>query len=118
MSKIIFAVFGAALVCALFYRLGRSSCKIETLVREKEVIRYVERRKADIYSRPNASRAKLLELMRRNELYYCPRYPVAGAKVASELEQISAEKLSATWEWIGRVDKLRRELEICAQPKL
>ena len=49
---------------------------------------------------------------------YCPRYPVAGAKVASELEQISAEKLSATWEWIGRVDKLRRELEICAQPKL
>ena len=68
MSKIIFAVFGAALVCALFYRLGRSSCKIETLVREKEVIRYVERRKADIYSRPNASRAELLQLMRRNEL--------------------------------------------------
>ena len=68
MSKIIFAVFGAALVCALFDRLGRSSCKIETLVREKEVIRYVERRKADIYSRPNASRAELLELMRRNEL--------------------------------------------------
>ena len=48
---------------------------------------------------------------------YCPRYPVAGAKVAAELEQIAAEKLSATWEWIGRVDKLRRELEICARPK-
>lgn len=42
---------------------------------------------------------------------------VAGAKVAAELEQIAAEKLSATWEWIGRVDKLRRELEICARPK-
>lgn len=68
MSKIIFAAVSAALVCVLFYRLGRSNCKIETLVKEKEVIRYVERRKADIYSRPNASRAELLELMRRNEL--------------------------------------------------
>ena len=68
MSNIFFAVFGSALVCALFYRLGRRSCKIKTLVREKEVIRYVERRKADIYSSPNASRTELLKLMRRNEL--------------------------------------------------
>lgn len=42
---------------------------------------------------------------------YCPVYPVAGEKVAAELEQ--AGDLPATWEWIGRIDKLRRELELC-----
>lgn len=42
---------------------------------------------------------------------YCPIYPVAGEKVAAELEQ--AGDLPATWEWIGRIDKLRRELELC-----
>ena len=68
MSKILFVVISASLVCALFYKLGRSHCRIETLVKEKEVIRYVERCKADIYSRPNASRSELLELMRRGEL--------------------------------------------------
>ncbi len=41
----------------------------------------------------------------------CPVYPVAGAKVAAELEQ--AGELPATWEWIGRIDKLRQELELC-----
>ncbi len=38
-----------------------------------------------------------------------PLYPVAGAPVAAELEK--AGELPATWEWIGRIDKLRRELE-------
>ena len=42
---------------------------------------------------------------------YCPVYPVAGVAVAEELEQ--AGDLPATWEWIGRIDKLRRELELC-----
>lgn len=42
---------------------------------------------------------------------YCPVYPVAGEKVAAELEQ--AGDLPATWEWFGRIDKLRRELELC-----
>ena len=41
---------------------------------------------------------------------YCPVYPVAGVAVAEELEQ--AGDLPATWEWIGRIDKLRRELEL------
>ena len=72
MSKILFVVISASLVCALFYKLGRSHCRIETLVKEKEVIRYVERCKADIYSRPNASRSELLELMRRGELWLLP----------------------------------------------
>lgn len=41
----------------------------------------------------------------------CPTYPVAGEKVAKELE--SAGDLPYTWEWIGRVNKLREELELC-----
>lgn len=41
----------------------------------------------------------------------CPTYPVAGEKVANELE--TAGELPNTWEWIGRLNKLREELEIC-----
>lgn len=41
----------------------------------------------------------------------CPVYPVAGEKVAQELE--NAGDVPNTWEWIGRIDKLRQELELC-----
>lgn len=41
----------------------------------------------------------------------CPTWPLAGEKVAKELE--SAGDLPYTWEWIGRVNKLREELELC-----
>ena len=44
---------------------------------------------------------------------FCPTYPVAGAAVADELENATAEEYPATWEWIGRIDKLRQELELC-----
>lgn len=44
---------------------------------------------------------------------FCPVYPVAGLPVAQELEKVSAEEYPNTWEWIGRIDKLRQELEIC-----
>lgn len=43
----------------------------------------------------------------------CPVYPVAGAKVAAELEKASYSEFPNTWEWIGRIDKLRQELEVC-----
>lgn len=42
---------------------------------------------------------------------YCPTYPIAGEKVAKELEQ--AGDLSNTWEWIGRINKLKQELDLC-----
>lgn len=42
---------------------------------------------------------------------FCPSYPIAGEKVAKELEQ--AGNLPNTWEWIGRINKLREELELC-----
>ena len=44
---------------------------------------------------------------------FCPTYPVAGIKVANELEQADFSALSNTWEWIGRIEKLRQELELC-----
>lgn len=41
----------------------------------------------------------------------CPTFPVGGKVVADELEK--AGDLPNTWEWIGRLDKLRQELEVC-----
>ena len=41
----------------------------------------------------------------------CYVYPIAGEKVARELEK--AGEIPNTWEWIGRIDKLRQELELC-----
>lgn len=41
----------------------------------------------------------------------CPTYPIAGEKVAKELEQ--AGDLPNTWEWIGRINKLKQELDLC-----
>lgn len=38
-----------------------------------------------------------------------PTWPVAGPKVADELEPL-ADKLPNTIEWLGRLDKLRQEL--------
>lgn len=43
----------------------------------------------------------------------CPVYPVAGEKVAAELEKISYDQAPNFWEWLGRIDKLRQELEVC-----
>lgn len=45
------------------YAVGSRDVKIEYVVREKEVIKYVENKKADIYVKPNASRIDLLQLM-------------------------------------------------------
>ena len=45
----------------------------------------------------------------------CLVYPVAGEKVAAELEKISYEQAPNFWEWLGRIDKLRQELEVCGK---
>lgn len=47
--------------------------------------------------------------------YYssCPVYPAGGEKVGKELATIPYEGYQATWEWLGRIDKLRQELELC-----
>ena len=41
----------------------------------------------------------------------CPVYPVAGPEVAAELKDF--KPAPNFWEWLGRIDKLRRELELC-----
>ncbi len=43
----------------------------------------------------------------------CPVYPIAGEKVAKELENIP--DLTHTFEWLARLNKLRQELQLCAQ---
>ena len=40
-----------------------------------------------------------------------PQFPHAGAKVANELQTLSSEEFPNLWEWIGRINKLRMELE-------
>lgn len=46
----------------------RAECKAEIVLQEKEVIRYVEKKKADIQSKPNATRDELIVLMHNNKL--------------------------------------------------
>lgn len=41
----------------------------------------------------------------------CPPYPVAGPAVADELERLPASQVPALWEWFGRLDRFRDQLE-------
>ena len=41
---------------------------------------------------------------------YCPAYPVAGEKVANEIKDLEGEYF---WDWVGRINKLRQQLELC-----
>lgn len=40
-----------------------------------------------------------------------PIFPRAGVNVAAELENLSDKEYPHLWEWIGRLNKLRLELE-------
>jgi len=40
-----------------------------------------------------------------------PVFPYAGSVVANELQNLSAAEYPYLWEWIGRLNKLRLELE-------
>ena len=53
----------------------------------------------------------LLNSCKTTNFSYCPTFPIGGKEVAKELE--SAGDLPNTWEWIGRINKLREELELC-----
>ena len=46
------------------------------------------------------------------EIYSPPVFPKAGVKVADELEHLSFEEYPHLWEWIARLNKMRKELEI------
>lgn len=43
----------------------------------------------------------------------CPAWQPAGPAVAAELAQLPPERFPATWDWIGRLAKLRDQLEAC-----
>ena len=64
-----------ALIAILFmlcwlgaYMLGRSHSEVKIIREQVEVVKYVEKARADIYSRPNVNRDELLKLMRQNVL--------------------------------------------------
>ena len=63
---ILFVLFLSSLVGAYF--LGRSHSELKIVKEQVEVIKYVEKKKADIYSRRSATRPELLELMYNNKL--------------------------------------------------
>lgn len=55
---------------------------------------------------------------RSEPVFSCPVYPVAGPEVARELEHADYASYPHTWEWIGRINKLRQELELCSRSKI
>ena len=55
-------------LCLACYDIGKSHAKIKVVEKEKEVIRYVEKKKAVIHSRPNAGRDELVRLFKSGVL--------------------------------------------------
>ena len=55
-------------LCFACYEIGKTKAKVQIVEKEKEVIRYVEKKKAEIASRPNAGRSELIELFNANVL--------------------------------------------------
>lgn len=63
---ILITLFFSLLIGAYFF--GASRQKIKTITKEVEVVKYVEKKKSEIYSQPNASRSELLKLMYSGKL--------------------------------------------------
>ena len=64
-----------AALCFTCYMLGRSHSEVKIIkqegkeiIKEVEVIKYVEKEKAKIWNKPNAARDNLLELMHAGKL--------------------------------------------------
>lgn len=47
---------------------GKQQSRIEYITKEVEVIRYVDKKKSEIYSAPNANRSELVRLLHNGEL--------------------------------------------------
>ena len=62
------AFFMLAVLCFVFFELGKSKAKVEIVTKEIEVIKYVEKKRAKILSAPNAGRDILLKRMREQVL--------------------------------------------------
>lgn len=61
-----------AVLCFAFYKVGqkvgRSEAKVQIVEKKVEVIKYVEKKRAQIHAKPNAGRDVLLKLMRAGQL--------------------------------------------------
>lgn len=75
LNKWAVSMFLIAALCAACYMLGRSHSEVKIIkeqgkevIKQVEVIKYVEKEKAKIWVKPNAGRADLLNLMRGGEL--------------------------------------------------
>lgn len=62
-------------LCVAFYLLGRSHAEVkiikqrgEEIIKEVEVIKYVEKEKAQIWAKPSASHDELIGLFMQNQL--------------------------------------------------
>ena len=63
------------LLCGASYLLGRSHAEVkiikqkgEEIIKEVEVIKYVDKQKADIWARPNATDSELIGLFLQDKL--------------------------------------------------
>lgn len=65
-NAVVIVLFISCLAGAYF--LGRSHSELKIVKEQVEVVKYVEKKKADIYSKPNASKKQLLDLMKSNVL--------------------------------------------------
>ncbi len=72
MIKWFVGAISAIVICFSFYkvgqRVGQSEAKIQIVEKQVEVIKYVEKKKADIYSKPNATRSELIGLLSKGKL--------------------------------------------------
>ena len=73
--KVLFLSLLVVALCVGFYLLGRSHAQIkivkekgEEIIKEVEVIKYVEKQKAEIWSAPNATDVELVGLFMQNKL--------------------------------------------------
>ena len=89
----------------LIYNLGQKQCRTEMLTARQELKENVQLCLSSCAAEPS------------EPVCSCPVYPVAGPEVARELEQADYASYPHTWEWIGRINKLRQELELCSRSK-
>lgn len=75
LSKWAVSLFLLTALCIAFYMLGRSHSEVKIvkqeakeIIKEIEVIKYVEQEKVKIWNKPNADRDSLLKLMQTNQL--------------------------------------------------
>lgn len=65
-----FIILGIIIAGSYFsgYSSGKAQSRIEYITKEVEVVRYVDKKKSEIYSAPNVGRSELLVRLRRGEL--------------------------------------------------